>query len=100
MLFEMLKKVDEKLDAHTDSLARLEVQVCINTKDLAEHIRRSDLIEEKIELDKKSIESRLEVLEQPGLVTKFLQNKLVKFCGITSALYGLIQFIKYLKAVI
>ncbi len=94
ILFEMLKKVDEKLDSHTDTLARLEVNVERNSADLSHHIARTDLLEEQVELNKKSIEKRIEVLEEPGIAKKFLSNKLVQLSGIATAVYGLINFVK------
>ncbi len=100
ILFEMLKKVDEKLDCHTDSLARLETQVVINTDDLKFHIKRTELLEEQVELNKKSLESRLDVLEQPGLAKQFLSNKIVQYSGIAAAIYGLINFLKLVKSLL
>lgn len=100
ILFEMLKKVDEKLDSHTETLARLEVITEQNKEDIKYHIKRTDLLEEKVELNKKSIEKRLESLEQPSVVSKFLSSKLLQISGLTAAIYGLINFFKYIKTII
>lgn len=94
----MLKKMDEKLDSHTDTLARLEVNVERNSDDLAHHIARTDLLEEQVELNKKSLESRISILEEPGLVSKFLSNKIVKISGITAAVYGIYKFLLVVKS--
>lgn len=100
ILFDLLKKVDEKLDSHTDSLARLETQVEQNTRDLSHHIARTDLLEEQVELNKKSLEKRLDILEEPGIAKKFLSSKFLQFTGIASAIYGLIKFGEYLKSLL
>lgn len=98
ILFEMLKKVDEKLDSHTETLARLEVMVEKNAEDIKYHIARTDLLEERIDIDKKYIESRLDILEEPSLVAKFLSNNIVKYCGLTAAVFGFIQILKQIKS--
>ena len=100
ILFEMLKKVDEKLDSHTDILARLEVNVEKNREDIAHHIARTDLLEEQVELNKKLLEKRIDILEEPGIAKKFLSSKFLQITGIASAIFGLIKFLEYLKSLV
>ena len=100
ILFEMLKKVDEKLDTHTESLTRLVVITDKNREDIAHHIARTDLLEEQVKLNKESLEQRIEVLEQPGLIKKFLSSKLLQYSGIIAAIYGIINFCKYLNSLL
>ena len=98
ILFEMMKKMDEKLDSHGESLGRLETQVAINTKDLAHHIARTDILQDDHKLTKEIFESRISILEEPGLVSKFLSNKVVKISGITAAVYGIYKFLLVVKS--
>ena len=100
ILFEMLNKLDSKLDSHTDTLARLETNVERNTLDLELHIKRTDLLEQQVELNKKCLEDRIKVLEEPGQVSKFLSSNIIKYSGIIAAVYGIVNFLKYLKSLI
>lgn len=51
-----LGKVDDRLD-------RIDTTAATNTAVLEEHVRRTNLLEEKIELDKKDIEGKLEPIK-------------------------------------
>ncbi len=100
ILFEMLNKLDSKLDSHTDTLTRLEVKTEENRKDINYHIKRTDLLEEQVKLNKKCLEDRVKVLEEPGQVSKFLSSNIIKYSGIIAACYGIVNFVKYLKSLI
>lgn len=100
ILFEMLKSLNDKVDGNTETLARLEVNVDRNTSDLELHIRRTELLEEQVELNKKSLEKRIDILEEPGIAKKFLSSKFLQITGIASAIFGLIKFLEYLKSLI
>jgi hypothetical protein len=51
-------------------------------------------------LNKKCLEDRIKVLEEPGQVSKFLSSNIIKYSGIIAAVYGIVNFVKYLKSLI
>lgn len=61
-----LDKIDDKVDNLDKKLVKIEVNVEKNTEDLAEHIKRTDLNEERI----LNLENTRTKLEGGGLVLK------------------------------
>ena len=94
MLFELLKKIDEKQDSHTEILAKLENNVERNTDDLHLHIKRTDLLEEQVELNKKLLEERLDKVEQPGKVVTSISSFVLKLSAVLAGTYAIVELFK------
>ena len=68
-------RVDSKLDRITDKLEQTNATLSVmattlvtNTKSLEEHIKRSNLLEDSLEIHKKESETRLKAIEESHIV--------------------------------
>jgi hypothetical protein len=96
ILFQMLKKIDEKQDIHTESLAKLEVISELNREDLEIHIKRTNLLEDQVKQNRECICRRVEKLEAPGKVFKLVTSILLKLSTVLAAFFGVYTVIKNL----
>lgn len=98
-LLNRLSRMDDKLDSLVDDIGQIKITLAVNTKEIAEHIRRTNLLENK--MDKDSLErdiqnvqnnGRFDRLELPGK----LLNAVLKITASLSLLAGLVIAIKNL----
>lgn len=55
LVYEIVKKIEEKQDFHTEQLYGLTVDVARNTEDIKYHIKRTNMLEELMEKNAKEI---------------------------------------------
>lgn len=83
--------VDEKLDKILEDLSEIKVVTAVNTAHLEEHIRRTDLLETRVEQVATSIQplkSHVDMVK--GAV------KLITICGIIASILGvLLKFLHH-----
>jgi hypothetical protein len=110
IVFELLKEVREDQKKHGTELAKqsaylenmdsdvkqLKGEVAQNTKDLAHHIKRTDILEtlhrdnqKKIELS----ETRLENLEEPVKAKEWLKKHVVTIVSVVTAIASIVALI-------
>ncbi len=78
-------KVIEEISHVRETLAKNTAILEINTDQLKEHIRRTEMLETRVEADRKEIDSKLEQALLPIKTVKAL----AKFSGIVAALSSL-----------
>lgn len=89
LMYDLLKSIDNKQNAQLEKLIKLEVNVDRNSEDLFEHIRRTDLLEEALDLQKKAVNERFVKLEEPRTTIKAVGKFVVWAGAIGGGLYGL-----------
>lgn len=89
IIYDMLKVVDAKQDEQTARQIRMEINIGINTDDLANHIKRTDLLEESLNLQKAAVNQRFMILEEPRNTAKSLGKMIVWIGGIAGAAYSI-----------
>jgi hypothetical protein len=97
-------KLDKILDTQTDiqiDLANIKANIEKNTLDLEKHIRRTDLLEQKVESNDDNtlkkirfLDKRVGILEMPGKVRQYLRRKWAWLAGML-AIIGTIIGIAY-----
>ena len=78
-------RIFEELSHVRETLARNTAILEVNTDQLKEHIRRTEALEAKVDLDRKEIDSKLEQALLPIKTVKAL----ARFSGIVAALSSL-----------
>lgn len=58
-----MENVGDRLNKMDDRLDKIDTTAAHNAGVLEEHVRRTNLLEEKVELDKRSIESKIEPIQ-------------------------------------
>lgn len=89
---EFRKEVRESNKEIQERLTRIEVLDEVQNEQLAEHIRRTNLLEE---LHKQN-EQRISLLEEPSKVKKMLKNWLIGIGAIAGAIASILGLLKYL----
>ena len=110
IVYDLLKEVREDQKKHGEELAKQSVwlesikqDVQTNTSDLSEHIKRTQLNEDQIDILKKmqeSTEKRIVILEEPSKVSNYLYKKWVKYLAILSAIATIVAVFLRSKGVI
>lgn len=89
LIYDLVKGLDEKQNAQTEKLVRLESNVERNSEDLEHHIKRTDLLEESLNAQKKATNERFIKLEEPRTVIKSVGKFVVWVGSISGAIYGI-----------
>jgi hypothetical protein len=87
---DKLDKIQDKQSEHSVVLERHSQLHSKNSDDLATHIKRTDLLEDRMEIHAKEHDSKLEIALQPIKAFKFL----AKFAAGAASIYGLIKLVK------
>lgn len=82
VIYDMVKEIDRKQDDMRESQIRME-------EDVNYHIRRTDLLEEKMNLQKKATNERFKKLEEPKQVISGIKKALIWLGGIGTAVFGI-----------
>jgi len=85
LIVDLLQEVREDQKAHSTILIELQQDVATNTKDLTEH--------------KKGVQQcqiRLDKLEEPGKVFKFLKKYLLGTGAVVGSILVILKFLNYL----
>jgi hypothetical protein len=85
-----LEKIRDKQEEHSVHLERHTQLHSKNSEDLATHIKRTDLLEDRMEAHAKDHDSKLDEALQPIKAFKFL----AKFAAGVAAIYGLLKLVK------
>jgi cob(I)alamin adenosyltransferase len=87
------RKQSEELAKQSVWLVSIQKDVSRNTDDLSEHIRRTEILEENLQIQQNKIETvedRVEKLEWPSKVKEFVFNKYIKWAGAISVTVGIV----------
>ena len=101
-MFEDL--VIEKLDKLSDNVTDLKVvnaeqskDIKQNTKDLSEHMRRTDLLEKSLNIQKKATNQRFNKLEEPRKFMKIGKKYFLILGSLAGSMYALFRLWPYIK---
>lgn len=97
VLYDLLKSLDGKQDVQLEKLVKLEVEVSKNSADLEHHIKRTDLLEEQLKLQKKAVNERFKKIEEPRTTIKSVGKFLVWAGSIGAGLYGIYRGVLAIK---
>lgn len=92
LLHEDVKELKEKVSGIESSINSIDKTLAINTESLKEHMRRSDLNEEAIELLRREMKPIEEHVTKVNFITKIISFLL----PISGAIYYLIRLLKEL----
>lgn len=85
IIIELLKEVREEQKDQSKSLTKLEVDVARNADDLKDHMRRTDILE-GLHL---SNQTRIETLEEPTKVRKYIIKRVLIIGSIAGAIVAI-----------
>jgi CRISPR/Cas system-associated endonuclease Cas3-HD len=94
IIYDLVKKIDEKQDLQCERLTRLECLSEKNTKDLEEHIegvKQTRLLINKIDLEHKQ---RIEKLETPFVTFKNLSKYIIFASTLIGSIFALLKYFK------
>lgn len=101
LIYDLVKTINEKQDQQSERLVKLELNSDRNTEDLEHHIKRTDLLEAKLEKDvanlKAAVDKRFEELEQPKKSISFIGKIIVWAGGVAGGVIGVIKLISVVK---
>ena len=107
IMYDLLREVREDQKKHGEELAKQSVwliyiqkDVQINTDDLSEHIKRTQLNEDQIKILKdmsENINKRVEVLEEPNKVKDFLYKRSTKYFAIITSIVTVVGYFGKMK---
>ena len=86
LIFDIVKDIDRKQDSQSEKLAKLEVLVDVNTKDLTEHKEGVITARKIIAQNDRKYEARFNEIEQPRKTVKSVGNFLRWFFGIAGVI--------------
>lgn len=87
LLFDLLKSIQNCQLEHSEILTKVQV-------DLEYHIKRTDLLEQQVELQKQDLNKRLEIIEEPFKIASGTGKLLLKLTTLFAALFGIWSGIK------
>jgi len=97
-IYELLDKLDCKMDDQTERLVRLEVNVERNSDDLEHHIKRTDLLEQSLNKHKSAVVKKFAEIEAPKNTAKSLAKWIAAISAfvatVAGAAYGVIRLYK------
>jgi hypothetical protein len=95
IIANQLNRMDIRLSEVQTDIGEIKVTLVLNTKDLAEHMRRTNLLEDKVNLEKalrdslqEKAQERLEKLELPAKSLKYFIKLIGIFSLIVTAILG------------
>ena len=88
LIYDLVKEIDKKQDNQSERLAVLETISDRNANDLEKHIKRTDLLEESLEIEKKKVRAKFQEIEEPKKTAKNVGNFLKWTFGIITAVGG------------
>lgn len=100
-LYELLESLENKIEEKVDKIietqsdmrvdiAEIRKDINRNTGDMAHHIKRTDLLQDKVENN----EERIYKLEEPKIFKKYLLKIVAAIGAIGGAIYGIIRLIE------
>ena len=98
IIYDMLKRIEDKNDDQTERLIRLESEVENNAKDLKYHIKRTDLLEALVKKVKHEFQSRIEELEVPRKTIGNLKKALIWGGSVCAAIFSIYKLYAILAA--
>lgn len=87
-IYELLDKLDSKMDEQTERLVRLEVHTEHNSESLDHHIKRTDLLEEKVTKLKDGVCKKFQEIEAPKNTAKTLAKWITGIAGFVGVVAG------------
>lgn len=93
ILVDLMKETRDDVKHMKQVQMRQEADIRRNADSLVEHMRRTDLLEESVDLQKK----RLDSLETPNKVLKHLFDWFVKIGVGASTMWGILKLVEHLK---
>lgn len=96
MIYDLLTEVRGDVKEMKDDLGNVKINVAQNTSDLKHHIRRTDLLQDLHESNKKLIkanEKKIEELEEPHKAKKWLKSQWLTYGSLAAAAASILGLI-------
>lgn len=88
----LLRDAHTKLDKHFDKMSDMEKTLAVNTDNLAEHMRRTEALEQIVETTRTEVEE----IKSPFYWASRYWKEILAFAGVTLVVFELAEYIKTL----
>lgn len=88
-----MKELENKLDKILDTQITHGKLLAVQTAQLKEHMRRSDLLEKKIDIEIKAIEEDIEPLEDHVKGVRFMGKAIIGLGAVSGAILAILKLV-------
>ena len=95
LIIGLVKETKSEVKEIWEEQIKQGVDIRHNKESLIEHIKRTDLLEESLDIHKKDNEDRFGAIEEPRKARKFVMDILLKTGAGAGAMFAVIKLIEY-----